>query len=77
MVEKISFQNLLPSHITVLKHGRSFIYFVKINYLLKLMPYQLQMLRNVQRGGNSTLKTEGTKLCKKLVICGGAYGQGG
>jgi len=61
MVEIISFQNLLPSHIKVLKHGRSFIYFVKINYLFKLAPYQLQMLRSVQRGGNSIPKTETDK----------------
>jgi len=50
---------------------------VKFNYLLKLTLYQLQMLRNVERSGNSILKTERIKLCKKLVIYGGAYGQEG
>jgi hypothetical protein len=76
IVEIISFQNMLPSHITVLKHGLSFIYFLKCNYLLKLTLYQLHMLRNVEGSGNSILKSEWTKLCKKLVIYVRAYGQG-
>ena len=56
VVEMISFQNLLPLHITVLKRGPLFVYFVEFNCLLKITPYQLQMLRNIECSGNSILK---------------------
>jgi hypothetical protein len=73
MVKMVSFQNSLHAHTMTWKQGRSLIYFVKFNYLFKLAPYLLQMLRNVERGSNSTLNTEGKSFLKGLLFMAGKF----